>query len=92
MNRRREKIGRAVANLLEIPKDLALDLPRITLLGRDEVYIENHRGVIEYGSSRLRINLSRGFLEIEGQELEISTLMPEEIAIVGEINSIRFSD
>jgi len=92
MNKHRERIGKVVADLLEIPKDLALDLPRITLLGRDELNVENHRGVIEYSSNRLRINLSRGFLEIEGRQLEIAALMPEEIAIVGEIISIKFFD
>lgn len=92
MSKRREVISRAVADLLEIPKDLALDLPRITLVGRGELYIENHRGIIEYSLERLRVNLSRGYIEIEGQGLEISALMPDELAIVGEIRSLRYMD
>lgn len=92
MSKRREVISRAVADLLEIPKDLALDLPRITLVGKGELYIENHRGIIEYSLERLRVNLSRGYIEIEGQGLEISALMPDELAIVGEIRSLRYMD
>ncbi|WP_235811153.1 sporulation protein YqfC [Syntrophomonas wolfei] len=92
MERRRELLNKAMAEFLELPGDLVLDLPKITVVGRNELYLENHRGIIEYALNRLRINLSRGFLEIEGEELQIKTLMPEEMGISGEIHSIRFLD
>lgn len=92
MEKRREIISRAMAEFLEIPKDLVLDLPKITVIGRNELYLENHRGIIEYSSQRLRINLSRGFLEILGEKLEIKALLPDEIKIWGEIRSFKFVD
>jgi sporulation protein YqfC len=92
MENRREAFNKAVADFLEIPRDLVLDIPKLTLVGRNELYLENHRGIIQYNPLLLRINLSRGFLEIEGQELEIRTLMPEELYITGEIKSVRFRD
>ena len=76
-----EEDGKAQGNspeswpeFLEIPKDLVLDLPKVTIIGRNEIYLENHRGIIEYLPNRLRINLSRGFIEIEGTDLEIKAL------------------
>ncbi|HWP95528.1 MAG TPA: sporulation protein YqfC [Syntrophomonadaceae bacterium] len=92
MSKRREAIGRTVADMLEIPRDLVFDLPRVTLVGRNELHIENHRGVIEFNPDRMRINLSRGYMEIEGQGLEIDALMPEEISIRGEIYSLKYMD
>ncbi len=92
MEKRREAISRAMAEFLEIPKDLVLDLPKVTIIGRNELYLENHKGIIEYGLERLRVNLSRGFLEVEGQKLEINVLMPEEMKITGEIKTIKFRD
>jgi len=85
-------INRAMADLLEIPKDLVLDIPKITLIGRSELYLENHRGIIEFSSQRLRINLSRGFLEILGNQLEIKALLPDEIKIEGDISTCKFVD
>ena len=61
MDKRREAISKAMAEFLEIPKDLVLDLPKVTVIGRNELYLENHKGIIEYGLERLRVNLSRGF-------------------------------
>jgi sporulation protein YqfC len=65
-------------------------LPKITVIGREELYIENHRGVIEYSLTRLRVNLSRGFLEIEGDDLEIKALMADEMKITGKIISFKY--
>lgn len=92
MDKHKEAITKAVADFLEIPKDLVLDLPKITVIGRNELYIENHRGIIEYNTELLRINLSRGFLEIEGKELEIKALTPEEMSIYGEIFALKYLD
>ena len=92
MEKGRDFISRAMADLLEIPRDLVLDIPKITLIGRSELYLENHRGIIEYSSSRLRINLSRGFLEIQGENLEIKALLPDEIKIEGDISTCKFVD
>ncbi|QGT99988.1 hypothetical protein SYNTR_1395 [Candidatus Syntrophocurvum alkaliphilum] len=92
MEKRREIISKAMADFLEIPKDLVLDLPKLTVIGRDELYIENHRGIIEYSVNKLRINLSRGYLEIEGENLEIKALMPEEMSILGRVRAIKYYD
>jgi sporulation protein YqfC len=92
LDKKREMFNRAMAEFLDIPKDLVLDLPRLTLTGRNELYLENHRGIIEYTLNRLRINLSRGFLEIQGHNLEIKSLLPEEISVFGEIDAIKFLD
>ncbi len=92
MDKKREAFSRAMADFLDIPKDLVLDLPKITLIGRNEFYLENHRGIIEYSLTMLRINLSRGFLEIQGNNLEIKHLLPDEMSVYGEIYAIKFLD
>ncbi|HHW61346.1 MAG TPA: sporulation protein YqfC [Syntrophomonadaceae bacterium] len=92
MQGRKESFNKVLAEFLEIPKDLVLDIPKITLIGRNEFYLENHKGIIEYTSQRLRINLSRGFVEILGDQLEIRALYPEELYIAGQISGIRFQD
>lgn len=92
MSKRKELINRIMTDFFEIPKDLVLDLPKITIIGRNELYLENHRGVIEYNLNRLRINLVRGFLEIEGKDLVIKALLSEEMSVVGEFYAIRFMD
>ncbi|NLO21419.1 MAG: sporulation protein YqfC [Syntrophomonadaceae bacterium] len=92
MEKNRDTFNRVMADFLEIPRDLVMDIPKLTLIGRNELYIENHRGIIEFRIDLLRINLSRGFIEIQGSNLEIKTLLPEELFLIGEINTIVFRD
>jgi len=92
MEKRREIISKAMADFLEIPGDLVLDIPKLTITGRTELHLENHKGIIEFSTERMRINLSRGFLEIIGDKLEIQALMPDEMKIAGEITGIKYID
>ena len=91
MDKKREAI-KVMADLLEIPRDLVLDLPKLTVIGRNEIHLENHRGIIEYSLNRVRINLSRGYLELEGDAFEIKALLSDEVYIIGDIRSIKYLD
>ena len=92
MEKRREIISKAMAEFLDIPADIVLDMPKLTITGRNELYLENHKGIIEYTTVRMRINLSRGFLVVNGQILEIQALLPDEMKVVGDISSIKYWD
>jgi sporulation protein YqfC len=87
---RPDRLEQILGDMLELPKDLVLDLPRLVVIGQRELYLENHKGIIEYGDCCIKINLSRGLLEIEGEGLEIKLIMPDEVTITGLIKSLRF--
>jgi len=78
-----------LAHFLELPKELVMGLPRITVLGDIQVVVENHRGIIEYTTERVRIATSIGELRVTGTGLALRTIFPEEIAVDGKIRSIE---
>ena len=39
---------------LEIPGEVILDMPLISLKGREEISVENYRGIIEYSTDKIR--------------------------------------
>lgn len=81
-----------LAHFLELPKDLVLDLPRVTLLGDMQLIVENHRGIIEYTTERVRISTGLGELVIEGKDLALRAIFSEEIAVDGKIRAISLGD
>jgi len=85
----RKKRLEFLADYLELPKDLVLDLSRITLLGNIQLIIENHRGIIEYTKERIRISTSLGELVIDGEGLVLRNIFPDEIAVDGKIASLK---
>jgi sporulation protein YqfC len=78
--------------MLSLPKEIVLDLPKITMFGYEQLVIENYKGIIEYDSEKVRINTARGIIKIFGQNLEINTVTNEEILITGRVCNVEFSN
>ena len=79
-----------VADLLEMPKDIVLDLPRIEMTGNIRVFIENHRGILEYTSGLLRLNTTMGEVAILGSALVIRRIFREAVEVEGNILRVEF--
>lgn len=90
MGDRVKNIKSNVAEALELPKDIVLDLPKITMIGNIQVYIENHKGIIEYSRQRIRVNSKSGIIRVIGKKMIIKNIVTEEIAIIGEIDNVEF--
>ncbi|MGI6035087.1 MAG: sporulation protein YqfC [Limnochordia bacterium] len=81
---------RSLSDLLGLPKEVTLDLARISITGHDHLTVENHKGILEYGPERIRIGLAEGEMVIDGNDLHLTALCREEAVIHGPIRSIRF--
>ncbi len=76
------RLGRWLTRLtgsMEMPQEVLLDVPRVTMIGRLQVQIENHRGVLEYTPGRIRIRTGDGVLVIVGSRLKIGSIFREEV-------------
>lgn len=78
-----------VSEALELPKDIVLDLPKVILIGNIQLNISNHKGIVEYTQDTIRINSSIGIFKIQGESLELKTILAEEIIITGNIENIE---
>lgn len=83
-------IRRKAGEMLDLPQDLMLDLPRIIIVGNRQMTIENHRGVDHFSSGKLRLKLDDGKLELSGEDLVIRTIWKNEVLIEGVIREIRY--
>jgi sporulation protein YqfC len=79
-----------LSDTLELPKEIMLDLPKVTLIGNLQLNIENHKGIIEYTSNQIRISSNSGMIKIQGNDLYIKTIIKEEIIITGEIHTFEY--
>ncbi|MBD3107572.1 sporulation protein YqfC [Bacillus sp. AGMB 02131] len=85
-----QKLKQMLANTADLPKDVMLDLPRITMIGQLHIYIENHRGLIAFKEDEIRLTLTQGQLSIKGNQFIIKAILPEEILVEGVIQSVTF--
>ena len=69
MKNKMDNLKYNISEALELPKDIVMDLPKITIIGNIQINILNHKGIIEYTENTLRINSSIGIIKIEGTKL-----------------------
>jgi sporulation protein YqfC len=90
MKKKTYKIKETLSNALELPKDIILDVAKVTLIGSNNIAVENHKGILEYNEDQIRVNTSSGILTIHGSKLNIKSILQEEITITGEISSVNY--
>jgi sporulation protein YqfC len=89
-NKWRDQLKKWLVNYSELPADVVMDLPRITLIGQLHIYIENHKGVLAFTKQELRLAMNQGQLLISGQNFILKTILPEEILLEGIIDKVQF--
>lgn len=75
---------------LDIPREVVIDLPVITIVGNREISIENFNRLIEYTNERIRLDTKSGVISMEGIDLEAKSMTAEIITIKGKIINIGF--
>lgn len=84
-----ENIKENVSDALELPKEITLNLPKVTMVGSSQIRIENHKGIIEYSESKIRINSKIGIIVITGKNLFIRNIIKEEVVLEGKLESVQ---
>ncbi|NLY44277.1 MAG: sporulation protein YqfC [Clostridiaceae bacterium] len=85
-----KSIKEKVSEILELPREVVLNAPRMVFIGNKDVTIENYKGIIEYNDTVVRINTNTHMLRITGQDLEIKNITSEEIILSGIIYTVEF--
>ena len=88
----RGRIGQKAAEAAGMPKDVVFGVPVITILGRNEVCIENYRGIIEYTEQLARVQTKSGQIRLTGKRLKIEYYTNDEMKITGYLESLEFTE
>ena len=85
---RKERLLERTAEALELPGDLVAGLPRIELTGDRELRMENHRGILAYGSQEIQISGGRLVVKVRGENLELRAMNAGELLITGALRGV----
>ncbi len=83
-----KKIRKEVSEFLELPLDVSLDLPRVVVLGNLGVFIENHRGLMQYSATSMVVGVGSGQISIKGKSLEVEEIGKEDVVVRGIIKAV----
>lgn len=73
----------------DLPGDVLAGLPRMELIGREELRMEQHRGILSYGPEEIHISGGKMVVRVRGSGLELRAMTPTELLITGEIQGVE---
>ncbi len=85
----RKKVKQGLIEILELPADVSLDLPRVVIHGHLGVLIQNHRGIMQCSRGAIVMGVGKGQITILGKDLEVEEISKEDVVIRGLIGSVQ---
>lgn len=86
----REWAGRAI-RFLELPAE-AFGETKVQMVGRRQLTIENHRGLVAFSPHEVVVSTPTGRLVVTGQGFVIEGVRPDRLRIAGRIEEVRLTE
>lgn len=86
----RPYLSEEISKRLNLPADILVGAPIITATGRNEICVENYKGIIEYNGNLIKVQTKQCRVCIEGKMLNILYFTEDEMRITGYIQAIYY--
>ena len=90
MRSKRMKKNSRINDILELPSEVTSNKPKITIVGCEEMLIENYKSILEYEEFYIKINTYIGAININGFNLRLKEMTGDDIMVLGKIDSLDF--
>ena len=81
---------RTLADWLDLPHHLVLNIPYVAITGRGQVLVENHSGIYRLESRRIVVGRAGSRLTIQGEDLVVALITKDELVVRGRIRGISW--
>lgn len=90
MERKGKKEGllEKTAEVFDLPGDL-VGLPRVEITGRQELRMENHKGILAYGPEEILVSGGKLIVKVRGVGLELKAMNASELLITGTLLAVE---
>ena len=86
-NSKRNRLSNKINHVLEMPMEISDNNPKITIIGFNEMLIENYKGILEYEDFYIKISTNIGNVNINGFNLSLEQVTEDDILVKGIIES-----
>ncbi len=83
-------VGKALSNLTGFPIEGLCDIPVLLCKGTMEVQVEGCRSILEYGDTRVKLNLGKEMLTVTGSALALSDFHRNCLTVRGQITTLSW--
>lgn len=83
-------IASGLAERLSLPEEALLRAEKLTVVAGRRVLIENHRGILSYGTGHIEIGVQGGKICLDGTGLKLDAMNVNELLLSGELHFITW--
>lgn len=81
-------VAQELTDRLALSEDLVFASAKLTVIAGSKILVENHRGIMEYGTERIVIGINRGKLCLSGRDFTIDAMNKNELLISGKLQCV----
>lgn len=85
----RGRIARRMRQMLDVPLEGITSLSTVQIVGDREVSVTGCRSVLDYTTERILLRVTSGHVMIQGECLEMESLLSDRITVCGRIHTVR---
>lgn len=86
------KLRRAILSALDLPEETEPNVPKFTMVGKNDLLIENHKGVLQYDSRQVQFMIYEGAICIKGEGLELLQMSDTRAYVRGQVSTIAWTE
>lgn len=79
------------ADFFSLPPEAVAGIFRMELIGTRDLYLENHKGILEYSETEVVLHGGDRLIRISGADLTLRAMNNEELCLSGTFDSIAFT-
>ena len=79
-----------LADRMQLPAEVLAGAPVFFLNGRNQIWVENFKSILEYQEDVVRIQTGQGKVRIYGRKLCIDEFTRDGMRIIGRIEGVEF--
>ena len=86
--KRRPGLLERTAQLLDLPADALAGVPRLEVIGDSQLRMENHKGILSYGTEEICVSGGAFLVRIRGEGLDLKAMTGLELLVCGRIMAV----
>ena len=90
-NKNKINLAEKISEELGIPKNIVSGFNHIELFGNHEAIVNDCKGILEYGSEKIKINMGKNIVSFTGNDLFMNEYGSSRAKICGTIITVEFS-
>lgn len=87
--KKRKTLLEQAASKFELPVEAVAGVSCVQLVGREELLLQNHRGILSYGEDEILVSGSRMLIRVKGNALKLRSMTPTDLVITGTIDAVE---